>query len=102
MSRGARFEANQRDEVVGNGDPVTLRSRFNFNGFRYVRVIGIESVPAVSDATDYESLTLGGYVVHCPTRERLGYGGVQGKRLRWPEVWTIIQQCMLVMAETVI
>ena len=26
----------------------------------------------------YESLTLGGYVVDCPTRERLGYGGDAG------------------------
>ena len=99
---------NQRDEVVGNGEPVTFRSRFNYHGFRYVRVIGIETAPAVSDATGYlirtaydrageftssnellnqiyqmvtrtyESLTLGGYVVDCPTRERLGYGGDAG------------------------
>ena len=26
----------------------------------------------------YEALTLGGYVVDCPTRERLGYGGDAG------------------------
>ncbi len=100
--------ANQRDEVVGNGGSLTFRSRFNYHGFRYVRVIGIESAPAVSDATGYsirtaydrageftssnqllnqiyqmvtrtyEDLTLGGYVVDCPTRERLGYGGDAG------------------------
>jgi alpha-L-rhamnosidase len=100
--------ANQRDEIVGNGDEVTFRSRFNYHGFRYVRIIGIETAPAVSDATGYlirtsydragefsssnellnqiyqmvtrtyESLTLGGYVVDCPTRERLGYGGDAG------------------------
>ncbi|MGE5358294.1 MAG: alpha-L-rhamnosidase C-terminal domain-containing protein, partial [Bacteroidales bacterium] len=29
----------------------------------------------------YESLTLGGYVVDCPTRERLGYGGDAGTSL---------------------
>jgi alpha-L-rhamnosidase len=99
---------NQRDEVVGNGEPLTFRSRFNYHGFRYVRVIGIDTAPAVSDATGYlirtaydragefnssnqllnqiyqmvtrtyESLTLGGYVVDCPTRERLGYGGDAG------------------------
>ena len=99
---------NQRDEVVGNGKPVTFRSRFNYHGFRYVRVIGIDTAPAVSDATGYlirtsydrageftssnqllnqiyqmvtrtyEDLTLGGYVVDCPTRERLGYGGDAG------------------------
>jgi alpha-L-rhamnosidase len=100
--------ANQRDEVVGDGKALTFRSRFNYHGFRYVRIIGIENAPAVSDATGYlirtsydraggfsssnellnqiyqmatrtyESLTLGGYVVDCPTRERLGYGGDEG------------------------
>lgn len=99
---------NQRDEVVGNGEPLTFRSRFNYHGFRYVRVIGIDEAPKVSDATGYlirtgyerageftssnellnriyrmatrtyEALTLGGYVVDCPTRERLGYGGDAG------------------------
>lgn len=103
--------ANQRDEIVGNGGQVTFRSRFNYHGFRYVRVIGIEAAPAVSGATGYlirtsydragefsssnellnqiyqmvtrtyESLTLGGYVVDCPTRERLGYGGDAGTSL---------------------
>jgi alpha-L-rhamnosidase len=99
---------NQRDEIAGNGQPVTFRSRFNYHGFRYVRVIGTDSAPAVSDAKGYlirtayerageftssndllnriyqmttrtyEALTLGGYVVDCPTRERLGYGGDAG------------------------
>jgi alpha-L-rhamnosidase len=99
---------NQRDEVVGDGHALTFRSRFNYHGFRYVRVTGIERAPAVSDATGYlirtaydragefassndllnriyqmvtrtyEALTLGGYVVDCPTRERLGYGGDAG------------------------
>jgi alpha-L-rhamnosidase len=102
------YTANQRDEVVGNGAPVVFRSRFNYHGFRYVRVIGTKAAPAVSDATGhlirtayeragdftssndllnqiyrmttrtYEALTLGGYVVDCPTRERLGYGGDAG------------------------
>ncbi len=99
---------NQRDEVVGNGGALTFRSRFNYHGFRYVRVIGLETAPAVAGATGYlirtaydragefsssnellnqiyrmvtwtyESLTLGGYVVDCPTREKLGYGGDAG------------------------
>ena len=99
---------NQRDEIVGAGQPVTFRSRFNYHGFRYVRVIGTDTAPAVSDAKGflirtayerageftssndllnriyrmvtrtYEALTLGGYVVDCPTRERLGYGGDAG------------------------
>jgi len=99
---------NQRDEIVGNGEDLTFRSRFNYHGFRYVRVIGLDSAPDVSRATGYlirtaydrsgeftssndllnqiyqmvtrtyEALTLGGYVVDCPTRERLGYGGDAG------------------------
>jgi alpha-L-rhamnosidase len=103
--------ANQRDEVVGNGEALTFRSRFNYHGFRYVRVTGLETAPAASDATGYlirtsyeragkftssnallnqiyqmvtqtyEDLTLGGYVVDCPTRERLGYGGDAGTSL---------------------
>ena len=99
---------NQRDEMVGNGEALTFRSRFNYHGFRYVRVIGLDTAPDASDATGYlirtaydrageftssnellnqiyqmvtrtyEALTLGGYVVDCPTRERLGYGGDAG------------------------
>jgi alpha-L-rhamnosidase len=99
---------NQRDEIVGNGEALTFRSRFNYRGFRYVRVIGLDSAPDVSGATaylirtaydrageftssnqllnqihqmvtrTYEALTLGGYIVDCPTRERLGYGGDAG------------------------
>jgi alpha-L-rhamnosidase len=94
--------------VVGNGEPLVFRSRFNYHGFRYVRGIGAGAPPAVSDARGYlirtayeragdfrsssdllnqiyrlttrtyEALTLGGYVVDCPTRERLGYGGDAG------------------------
>ena len=45
--------ANQRDEVVGNGAPLVFRSRFNYHGFRYVRVIGTDAAPAVSDATGH-------------------------------------------------
>jgi alpha-L-rhamnosidase len=99
---------NQRDEVIGNGEALTFRSRFNYHGFRYVLVTGIETAPDVTGATGYlirtaydrageftssnellnqiyqmvtrtyEALTLGGYVVDCPTRERLGYGGDAG------------------------
>jgi alpha-L-rhamnosidase len=102
---------NQRDEVVGSGRAVTFCSRFNYHGFRYVRVTGLDKPPALGDAVGilirtayqraghfsssdllldqiyelttrtYESLTLGGYVVDCPTRERLGYGGDAGTSL---------------------
>jgi alpha-L-rhamnosidase len=96
---------NQRDEIVGNGTPLTFRSRFNYHAFRYVRVIGVDQAPSVSDATGlmirtayqragdftssngllndiyrmvnrtYEALSLGSMVVDTPTRERQGYGG---------------------------
>ncbi len=102
------FTFNQRDEVVGSGGAVTFRSRFNYHGFRYVRVVGLEAAPAASAVRGYlirtaygrageftssnqllnriyemvtrtyEALSLGGYVVDCPTRERLGYGGDGG------------------------
>jgi alpha-L-rhamnosidase len=110
---GGRFRSyNQRDEfVTGLGREQLFRSRFNYHGFSFVRVTGLERAPSVEDGrgylihTDYEPagefvcsndlmnriyqmttwtyrcLTLGGYVVDCPTRERLGYGGDAGTSL---------------------
>jgi hypothetical protein len=127
---------NQRDEVVTNGSALTFRSRFNYHGFRYVRVTGLDHAPGIQDATGhpirtaydragefvssndlmnriyqlvtwtYQSLSLGGYVVDCPTRERLGYGGDAGTSLetgmfnfstgglydRWLSNWRDAQQ----------
>lgn len=101
--------ANQRDEYIArDGAGQAFRSRFNYHGFRYVRVSGLSQAPSAGDAKGYmirtayerastfqssnalfnriyelvtwtyEALTLGGYVVDCPTRERLGYGGDAG------------------------
>jgi alpha-L-rhamnosidase len=103
---------NQRDEVVTRGGPGQIfRSRFNYHGFRYVLVTGLEQAPPRKDLAGYlidtafeqagefassnpllnriyalvtrtyRALTLGGYVVDCPTRERLGYGGDAGTSL---------------------
>jgi alpha-L-rhamnosidase len=102
---------NQRDEIISAGAPLVFRSRFNYHGFRFVRVTGLDAAPVPRDATGYlihtayepagdfscsddlmnriyrmmtwtyRSLTLGGYVVDCPTRERLGYGGDAGTSL---------------------
>lgn len=99
---------NQRDEYVTRAGAQAIRSRFNYHGFRYAHVTGLSQAPAAADVkgyairTDYarassfessndllnriyrtvtwtyECLTLGGYVVDCPTRERLGYGGDAG------------------------
>ena len=86
----------------------SFRSRFNYHAFRWVRITGLDRPPALDGIkghmihTDYFSagqfacsnqlfndiydmtvwtyrcLTLGGYIVDCPTRERLGYGGDAG------------------------
>lgn len=91
----------------GGGNEV-FRNRFFNHAFRWVKVIGLDHPPALGDArgylvhTDYElasefecsndvlnriyqtvcwtyrCLTLGGYIVDCPHRERLGYGGDAG------------------------
>jgi hypothetical protein len=82
-----------------------FRSRFNYHAFRWVTIRNLGYLPAKGDMagylvrTDfrpaatfscsnpllsrlhdtmswtYESLSLGGYLVDCPHRERLGYGG---------------------------
>jgi len=90
--------------VTRAGAGQAMRSRFNYHGFRYAHVTGLSEAPALGDAKGYfirtayartgqfecsnellnriyrmvtwtyECLTLGGYMVDCPTRERLGYG----------------------------
>ncbi|HVN78469.1 MAG TPA: family 78 glycoside hydrolase catalytic domain [Terriglobia bacterium] len=103
---------NQRDEVVARGGVGQIfRSRFNYHGFRYVLVTGLDHAPPLKNVAGYlidtafdqagefassnrllnriyelvtrtyRALTLGGYVVDCPTRERLGYGGDAGTSL---------------------
>ena len=85
-----------------------FQSRFNYHAFRYVIVTGLEAAPGLEDITGhwistdyapaatftssnellnriydtacwtYRCLSLGSYVVDCPHRERLGYGGDSG------------------------
>jgi len=94
--------------VVAGGKDLNFRSRFNYHAFSFVRITGLKRAPALSDAkawlihTNYDQagefesssdllnrifrtvawtyrcLSLGGYVVDCPHRERLGYGGDAG------------------------
>jgi hypothetical protein len=94
--------------VTRAGAGQTVRSRFNYHAFRYAHVTGLDQAPALADVQGhfirtaysragqfessnellnriyrlvtwtYQCLTLGGYVVDCPTRERLGYGGDAG------------------------
>ncbi len=99
---------NQRDEyTVGGRQRETFCSRFNYHGFRWVKVTGLKRRPNLEDArayliqTDYPGvaefecsdellnqiyeaviwtyrcLSLGGYVSDCPHRERFGYGDGQ-------------------------
>ena len=94
--------------VTRQGPGQTIRSRFNYHAFRWARVTGLEQAPSLDDVKGflirtsyepagefrssnellnkiydtvtwtYQSLTMGGYVVDCPHRERLGYGGDAG------------------------
>ena len=87
-----------------NGEAV-FENRFNYSSARWITVTGLKEKPALEDFTGctvrtgyerassfecdddlanwiyntvlktYENLSLGGYVVDCPQRERLGYGG---------------------------
>jgi alpha-L-rhamnosidase len=94
--------------VAKGGGGERFRNRFNYAAFRYVIVKGLPRAPKPSEvrgwlvSTDYASgatfscdndllnqvhammrwtyrcLSLGGYTVDCPHRERLGYGGDSG------------------------
>ena len=103
--KGRYSNYRQVDEyVLKGGGKETFSNRFNYHGFRWVVVRGLESPPRRADVrgylvhTDFEpasffessdhvinqvyrvarwtqkSLSLGGYSVDCPHRERLGYG----------------------------
>jgi alpha-L-rhamnosidase len=91
--------------ICSGRDRTPFRNRFNYHAFRWVTVKGLAAAPQKADITGhmirsgydsaaefscsnellnriyrmmrwtYEALTLGGYVVDCPHRERLGYGG---------------------------
>jgi hypothetical protein len=107
-SNGRYMTFNQRDEYVTRAGAQTVRSRFNYHAFRWAHVTGLDRAPSAAEVKgsfmrtsyrrngDFESsndllnriyrlvtwtygcLTLNGYVVDCPTRERLGYGGDAG------------------------
>lgn len=91
--------------IIGESGKGTFRNRFNYHSGRWITVRGLKSAPKASDfrgwlvrtayepASEFvcnnpllnriqettlwtfENLTLGGYVVDCPQRERMGYGG---------------------------
>jgi len=91
--------------IVGPSGVGTFRNRFNYSSGRWITIRGLKEAPAIEDVkgwmvrTDYqtvgqfecsdslqnwiynrvrwtfENLSLGGYIVDCPQRERMGYGG---------------------------
>ena len=94
------------DYYIGNGKANgVFSSKFNYKGYRYLKLIGLKEALPLLDITaslvhtDYsgnamfacsdedmnaifnmthntlEALSLGGYIVDCPQIERLGYGG---------------------------
>ncbi len=91
--------------IIGPAGKGTFRNRFNYGVGRWIQIAGLRQKPQLSDIrgwlvrTDYqpatefacsdpllnrihdatvwtwENLSLGGYSVDCPQRERMGYGG---------------------------
>ena len=103
---GGFVDNNQQDIYIASGNGQEFfTNKFNYHGFRYVRISGLnekpenESITAYLIHTDYQMssgfacsdkdmnrihdmifytlrcLSLGGYLVDCPQLERLGYGG---------------------------
>ncbi|MEI6050081.1 MAG: family 78 glycoside hydrolase catalytic domain [Bacteroidota bacterium] len=96
----------QEDRYIATGEKGELfRNKFNYHGFRYLKISNLNPAPSKDDITaflihtDYNlassfecsdpdlnnihnmifytlrCLSLGGYLVDCPQIERLGYGG---------------------------
>lgn len=91
--------------IIGKNGKGTFRNRFNYSSGRWITIRGLKYKPRLSDirgwmvrtnfekATNFqcsdtlqnwiydkvkwtfENLAIGGFVVDCPQRERLGYGG---------------------------
>ena len=91
--------------VIGPSGKGTFQNKFNYSSARWITIKGLRHPPTLTDIKgwvvrtnyprvtnftsnnklqnwiydrscwNYENLTLGGYVVDCPQRERFGYGG---------------------------
>lgn len=107
LTKDGKFDdRNQNDRYIASGiAPESFINKFNYHGFRYVRVTGLKQMPDTDSIhaylvrTNYEvasgfecsdpdlnaihnmlnytlqCLSLGGDLVDCPQLERLGYGG---------------------------
>jgi alpha-L-rhamnosidase len=103
---GKLVDQRQSDKYIAKGEQAEVfRNRFNYHGFRYIKVSNLKNEPAKDDISSYlirtgynlassfecsdrdmnsihdmlfytlQCLSLGGYLVDCPQIERLGYGG---------------------------
>jgi len=103
---GKPVDQGQSDRYIAKGTTgEVFRNRFNYHGFRYIKITNLNSEPGINDIDAYpirtgyrlassfscsdpdmnkihdmifytlQCLSLGGYLVDCPQIERLGYGG---------------------------
>ena len=107
LIKGVRFnDRNQFDKYIASGSSAEMFiNKFNYHGFRFIRITGLKEKPAFESInaylvqTDFEKvsgfecsdpdmntihnmlyytlrcLSIGGDFVDCPQIERLGYGG---------------------------
>ena len=107
LIHGERFnDLNQYDKYIASGNsPEVFINKFNYHGFRYIRITGLKEMPAAESIKAYlihtgfelasafecsdpdlnaihnmlfytlQCLSIGGDFVDCPQQERLGYGG---------------------------
>lgn len=91
--------------IIGPAGKGTFKNRFNYSSGRWITIKGLKEKPLLSDIKGwmvrtgyqaassfacsdplqnwiydrvlwtYQNLSIGGYIVDCPQRERLGYGG---------------------------
>ncbi len=95
---------NHSAYIIGDSGEGTFRNRFNYGAGRWITIKGLKEKPELSDIRGwmvrtvhprmtefrcsddlqnwiydrvrwtFENLSIGGYIVDCPQRERLGYG----------------------------
>lgn len=104
--KGKIYNLKQLDRYIACGeDPEVFKNKFNYHGYRYIRISNIKEAPSkesisgyfihtgfekasgfecsdpdmnkIHDLVNYtlRCLSIGGDLVDCPTVERLGYGG---------------------------
>lgn len=103
---GKFYDQGQSDRYIASGEEAEMfKNKFNYHGFRYIRISNLSEAPTVESIKAYlihtgfeqasafqcsdpdlnrihdmvfytlQCLSMGGDLVDCPTVERLGYGG---------------------------